>query len=263
MEPVGDLQVALVQTDLFWENSIANLASLEEKLALLTDPVDVIVLPEMFSTGFTMNVRSQAEPMNHTTTRWMKQVSAKTNALLIGSVSVKDGEHYFNRAVCFRPDGSYEYYDKRHLFRMGREHETYTAGVKRILIEWKGRNICPLICHDLRLLVWSRPAAATRYAHLIDVANWPARRSTAWRILLQARAIENQSFTIGVNRIGTDGKGIVHEGGSLAVDFQGKLIADLADQDIVSVVSLSASSLFAYRNDFPAYLDADSFQIIQ
>lgn len=259
MEPVSELKVALVQTDLYWENCVANLASLEEKLAALSEAVDVIILPEMFNTGFTMNARKLAEPLNHTTSRWMRQLSSKTNALLIGSFAVKEDGKFFNRLFCYRPDGTFDYYDKRHLFRMGEENETYTGGQSRLVIDWKGWKICPLVCYDLRFPVWSRNTGDELYDLLIYVANWPAKRSSAWRSLLYARAIENLSYTIGVNRVGVDGNELAYDGSSLAIDFQGSLIEDLQDLDAIRIVTLSKTALQSYRDVFPAYLDADSF----
>lgn len=259
MEPVSELKVALVQTDLYWEDAIANLASLEEKLAALPDFVDVIVLPEMFNTGFTMNAAKLAEPLNHTTSRWMRQMAAKTNALLIGSFAVKEEGKYFNRLFVYKPDGTFQHYNKRHLFRMGKENEIYAGGENRLITEWKGWKICPLVCYDLRFPVWSRNTGSEFYDLLIYVANWPARRSNAWRSLLYARAIENLSYTIGVNRIGVDGNELEYDGSSLAIDFQGRLLDDLEDQEMIQVVTLSKSDLEDYRTAFPAYLDADTF----
>lgn len=261
MEPVSELKVALVQTDLYWENCIANLASLEEKLATLTEAVDIIVLPEMFNTGFTMNAKQLAEPLNHTTSRWMRQMAAKTNALLIGSFAIKEDKKFVNRLFCYRPDGTFNYYDKRHLFRMGKENETYSGGQSRLVIDWKGWRICPLVCYDLRFPVWSRNTGDELYDLLIYVANWPARRSNAWRSLLYARAIENLSYTIGVNRVGIDGNKLAYDGSSLVVDYQGSLIEDLQDLETIRIVTLSKTALENYRKAFPAYLDADSFSL--
>jgi omega-amidase len=261
MEVAMELKVALVQTDLYWENVTANLAALEEKLATLSVSPDVIVLPEMFTTGFTMNAVELAEPVNHTTSRWLSQMAAKTQALVIGSFVIKEEGKYFNRLFSYRPDGTFQFYNKRHLFRMGKENEVYTGGQSRLIIDWKGWKICPLVCYDLRFPVWSRITDTESYDVLIYVANWPAKRSHAWRSLLYARAIENQSYTIGVNRVGIDGNEVEYDGSSLAIDYQGRLIDDLQDQEMIQVVTLSKTDLERYRVAFPAYLDADGFSL--
>lgn len=244
-----------------WENSTANLAILEEKIAFLPEPADVIVLPEMFNTGFSMNVKATAEVLNTTTTRWMKMMAAQTGALLIGSMAVREEKQYFNRLLCVRPDGTYEYYDKRHLFRMGAEHSTFTAGTERLVLNWKGWRICPLVCYDLRFPVWSRQDQKNPFDLLLYVANWPAVRSYAWNTLLRARAIENLSYVVGVNRIGTDGNGVDHKGGSVVVGFLGELITDLGEAEAAKVFHLEKAPLDKYRQSFPAHLDADSFSI--
>lgn len=257
-----DLRVALIQTDLYWENATANLASLEEKIATITEPVDVIVLPEMFTTGFTMNPASVAEPMNLTTTKWIQQMAAQTGAVVTGSFVAKEGTNYFNRLLWVEPSGTYDYYDKRHLFRMAREHESYESGNKRIIKEWKGWRICPLICYDLRFPVWSRNVAL-QYDLLLYVANWPAVRSHVWNTLLQARAIENLSYVVGVNRIGNDGNGIPHTGDSAVVDFKGEVLERTSGEERIIIYTLQKESLTAFRTRFPAHLDADEFMLNQ
>lgn len=256
-----ELAVALIQTDLYWEDTTANLSSLEEKIAQLERAVDIIVLPEMFNSGFTMNT-SVAEPVNLTTTRWMKQIAAHTDALVVGSFAVKEASGYFNRLFAVFPDGSFINYDKRHLFRMGQEHEIYSAGTSRTLISWRGWNILGLVCYDLRFPVWSRNINSDPFDLLIYVANWPARRAHAWNVLLQARAIENQSYVIGVNRVGEDGNGLTYQGDSVVNDFLGEPICSLGSAEQSKIVNLSKKSLEIYRQDFPAYLDADAFQIV-
>lgn len=253
------LAVALIQTDLVWENVTANLATLEEKIAALPEAVNVIVLPEMFSTGFSMNASRLAEVMNVTTTRWMKLIAAQTQALVIGSFQVKEEGNYYNRLLCMRPDGTCDAYDKRHLFRMGAEQETFKPGTLRLIIDWKGWRICPLICYDLRFPVWSRQPAENPYDVLLYVANWPAARAYAWNTLLRARAIENLSYVVGVNRVGTDGNGIAHAGGSLAVDFLGEVLTDLGETECERIVHLIKEPQERHRAAFPALLDADSF----
>jgi omega-amidase len=260
-EPTEHLAVALLQANLYWENPTANLAMLEEQLAMLPAPADLVVLPEMFSTGFSMNAAKVAEAMDLTTTRWMKQMAAKTGAMMIGSFAVREGGRYFNRLLCVRPDGTYEAYDKRHLFRMGQEHDTYTAGTQRLVVEWKGWRICPLVCYDLRFPVWSRNSQTESYDLLLYVANWPARRAYAWQTLLRARAIENLCYVVGVNRVGADGQGIDHTGGSQVLDFLGEPITELGAAEAATVVTISHAPLLTYRQKFPAHLDADPFKL--
>lgn len=255
---VATLSVTLIQTDLYWENVTANLSSLEEKIASLAEVGDVIVLPEMFNTGFTMNT-NVAEPVNLTTTKWMKQIAAQTNALLIGSFAVKEGGNFYNRVFCVRPDGTFVHSDKRHLFSMGNEHLHYSPGTSRLTVNWKGWNICPLICYDLRFPVWSRNLADSAYDILIYVANWPARRNHAWNTLLPARAIENQSYVVGVNRVGKDGNDLEYSGNSVALDFLGEPLALLGRESNAKTVRFSKEELVGYRNAFPALSDADRF----
>ena len=256
------MKIALIQTDLVWQDITANLAILEEKIAALPEPADVIVLPEMFSTGFSMSAPRLAEAMNLATTRWLKMMAAQTQALVIGSFQVKEGGNFYNRLLCVRPEGTYKSYDKRHLFRYGAEHETFTPGSERLVVTWKGWRICPLICYDLRFPVWSRQDAENPYDLLLYVANWPATRVYAWDTLLRARAIENLSYVVGVNRTGSDGNGIAYSGGSLAIDFLGELITDLGEAESVKVVQLAKEPLEKYRSSFPALLDADRFSIL-
>ena len=279
-----DLSVTLIQTDLYWENPTANLANLEEKIALISTQTDLIILPEMFNSGFTMNAKSVAEPMNFTTFKWLRQQAKKANAVITGSFIVKEGDKFFNRLIWMRPDGSYEKYDKRHLFRMGNEHLTFTAGTERIIVELKGWKICPLICYDLRFPVWSRQEgketgereereeretyslltphlSPPSYDLLIYVANWPSARSQVWDILLRARALENQSYCIGVNRVGNDGMGLNYTGNSAIIDFKGNPTFYQQNTEVIHSQSLNYQDLIYFRTKFPAYLDADNFTI--
>lgn len=263
---MDNLTVTLIQTALHWEDAVANLAMFEEKIWQINAPTDLIVLPEMFTTGFTMNAVSLAEPMNLTTFKWMKQQAAQTGAVVTGSYIVKEKEHYFNRLVWMRPDGTFEVYDKRHLFRMAEEHHTYSAGNHKIIVELKGWRICPFICYDLRFPVWSRNTMSGEtlaYDCLIYVANWPQARSHAWRTLLQARAIENLSYVIGVNRVGADGKDIIYSGNSAVINHKGEILFEQANKEQIHRQILDAEELMAFRQKFPAYLDADSFSIGQ
>ena len=255
-----ELKVALVQTDLHWENPTANLAMLEEKIAGMEESVDLIVLPEMFTTGFTMNPAPVAEPMNLTTFKWMRQMASQTGAVITGSYVVREGQNYYNRLLWMQPDGQFDSYDKRHLFRMAREHDHYTAGAKRLIKELKGWKICPLICYDLRFPVWARNVNL-EYDLLLFVANWPSVRRQVWNTLLQARAIENLSYVIGVNRVGEDANAIPYSGDSALVDFKGDVVLRKTDEAGIYIIVLQKEPLTAFRERFPAYLDADDFSI--
>lgn len=258
---MSKLTVTLIQTALYWENPTANRAMLEEKIHQIDNPTDLIVLPEMFTTGFTMNAPAVAEPMNLTTFKWMKQMAAHTQAVVTGSYVVHEAGQYYNRLIWMQPDGTFDYYDKRHLFRMAQEHEHYGAGQRRIVKEWKGFRICPLICYDLRFPVWSRNYPTNSYDVLLYVANWPAVRSVPWQTLLRARAIENLSYVLGVNVVGNDPKGNHYSGDSAVIDFGGQALAAQAGHEAVITQTLDLEALRAFRERFPAYLDADQFEI--
>lgn len=254
------LRITLIQTDLFWENIYANLGMLEEKLMNLNEPTDVIVLPEMFNSGFTNNVTQTAEPMNLTTHRWMKQMAAQANAAVVGSIAIKIGNKFVNRLLWVEPDGTTVHYDKRHLFRMGFENEAYLQGSEILIRQWRGWKICPLICYDLRFPVWSRNVNLA-YDLLLYVASWPAARAYVWQTLLPARAIENLSFVAGVNRIGTDGNATEHMGQSALYDFKGIPQNTPGDNEEILQFTLSKTELDQFREQFPANLDADSFEM--
>ena len=255
------LHLTLLQTSLHWENPTANRAMLEEKIFALPEKTDLIVLPEMFTTGFSMNAKALAEPMNLTTFRWLKQMAAQTDAVVTGSYIVQEKGQFYNRLIWMEPDGSFDVYDKRHLFRMAGEELTYAGGTKRLVKSWRGWNICPLICYDLRFPVWSRNAGL-EYDLLLYVANWPAARSTAWNALLQARAIENLSYVAGVNRVGEDGNGHRYAGDSSVIDPKGEVLFRQNQTETVFQTTLSLDELRAYRERFPANRDADDFRII-
>ncbi|ADB41399.1 nitrilase family protein [Spirosoma linguale] len=272
------MNITLLQTNLYWHDPVANRAMLEERIFNLPDPTDLIVLPEMFTTGFTMDARAVAEPMNLTTFRWMKQMASQTGAVVTGSYVVKENGNFFNRLIWMQPDGQFDTYDKRHLFRMAGEDTVYTAGAQRIVKEWKGWRICPLVCYDLRFPVWSRntpvpphvptdfspsPKPTTfDYDLLLYVANWPAARRNPWNTLLQARAIENLSYVVGVNRVGQDGNGHPYSGDSAVIDFKGEVLFRETDVETVHQQTLSLDELRAFRTKFPANLDADSFTLL-
>ena len=233
----------------------------EEKIWQIDGDVDVIILPEMFNTGFSMDNLSLAEPMNLTTFKWMKQMAAQTKALLLGSFMVKEEGKWYNRLVWMQPNGEFSTYDKRHLFRLMNEDDRYEAGQKVLVKNWKGWNICPMICYDLRFPAWSRNINLS-YDLLIYIANWPVPRLNAWDTLLQARAIENLSYCVGVNRIGKDGNDVPFHGHSAAIDFKGNVIAHLGQADKIETVTLEKPPLEAFREKFPVHLDADKFQLL-
>ena len=254
-----DLKVALIQTDIYWKSIQANLAMLEEKLWQITEPVDLIVLPEMFQTGFTMDVADVAEPMNFTTFKWMKQMAAQKKAVVTGSYIVKDKGNAYNRLIWMQPDGEFKTYDKRHLFRMADEDKDFTMGQQRLIVEWKGWKISPLICYDLRFPVWSRNRNF-EYDLMLYVANWPGSRTHIWDTLLQARSIENLAYSIGVNRVGKDGMDIDYNGHTGAYSPKGETLAYTEEEETI-ILTLSYENLKAFRERFPANLDADDFEI--
>lgn len=257
-----NLRVTLIQSELHWQDKAANLAMFEEKIWQIKETTDLIILPEMFTTGFTMEAKKMSEPMNLTTFKWMKQMAAQTQAVITGSYIVVAGGKYYNRMLWMEPDGQFDYYDKRHLFRMADEHKIFSAGQRQVIKTWKGWKIMPLICYDLRFPVWSRNVNLA-YDLSIFVANWPKVRRSAWNVLLQARAIENLCYTIGVNRVGLDGKDIAYSGDSAVVDFKGNHLFQQANEEIIQTLSLDKSALERYRMKFPAHQDADSFRILE
>ena len=253
-----DLKVTLIQSDIYWQQVEANLAMFEEKIWSFDEATDIIVLPEMFNTGFSMDT-SMAEPMNLTTFKWMKQMADQKQAVVTGSYIVKEAGKVFNRLVWMQPDGDFKTYDKRHLFRMAGEHNHFDYGDQRLIVNWKGWNICPLICYDLRFPVWSRNQGL-EYDLILYVANWPAVRIAAWDALLKARAIENLAFAVGVNRVGEDANGIQYNGHSSAYDAKGGELA-MSEEDTIMHVILHAEEIKHYRTKFPADLDGDEFEI--
>ena len=261
-----NLKVTTIQSDLHWENVNANLNMFAEKIALITDETDIIVLPEMFNTGFSMNSEKLAEAMDGKTIVWMKAQAKKSNAVIVGSLIVKENKNYYNRLVWVLPDAEILTYDKRHLFRMAGEHNYFTAGTERIIIEYKGWRICPLICYDLRFPVWTRNVSDNQnpaYDCLIYIANWLAARKAPWNKLLEARAIENQCYVVGVNRIGVDGTEKPYCGNSVVINPKGEPILTIPEnENYIATTNLSLDQLNDFRKVFPVGMDGDDFEII-
>lgn len=261
-----DLKFTLIQSEIHWEDPEANLSMFEEKIWQISGSTDVIVLPEMFTTGFTMSAPKMAEHMNMRTFKWMKQMADQTGALILGSYIVTVHDRYYNRLLWMEPGGNFKTYDKRHLFRMSNENKTYSQGESLLISTWKGWRICPLICYDLRFPVWSRnrwDAALKRpsYDVAVYVANWPTTRSDAWDTLLKARAIENLSYVVAVNRVGQDGNGIEYDGHSAVISPKGEVIFSNESVEAIRTLELNANALHAFRDRFPAHLDSDEFTI--
>lgn len=259
------LTITTIQTDLHWEDKAANLRHFEERIFSLSGPAEVVVLPEMFSTGFSMRPEALAEKMDGPTISWMRDVAARKKIILTGSIIAEDEGYYFNRLVWMLPNGQYGCYDKRHRFAYAGEDACYTAGSKRLIASVKGWRVLLLVCYDLRFPVWSRQHPSEGQDHeydlIIYVANWPERRSHAWKTLLQARAIENQSYVVGVNRTGDDGHAIRHSGDSMIVDPLGEVVYHAADRDEVFTLTLQKDDLTRIRDRFPFWKDADKFSI--
>ncbi|AVO52044.1 amidohydrolase [Ectopseudomonas mendocina] len=257
MNNKSDLELALIQTTLVWHDPAANR---EHFQALLEQArgADLVILPEMFSTGFSMESAALAESEDGPTSSWLREQAQRIDAVVCGSLIIQaaDGS-YRNRLLWARPDGTLAHYDKRHLFRMAGEHKHYSAGDVQVVLELKGWRVRPLICYDLRFPVWSRDAGGTDL--LLYTANWPGARRLHWNRLLPARAIENLCYVAAVNRVGQDGKGHGYTGDSQVLDFQGEALLTAGDGDGVFRARLSSEALAAYRERFPAYLDADVF----
>jgi omega-amidase len=260
---VSDLTVSFVQASLQWHNPAANRLELQRHIDEISLSPDLIVLPEMFTTGFSMNASQLAEPMDGPTVAWLQEVAAARNAVITGSIIIEEDGHYYNRLLWVRPDGSLSYYNKRHLFTMANEHHTYTAGTERLIEEWRGWRICPLVCYDLRFPVWSRNSADQPYDLLLYVANWPTARRTAWMTLLRARAIENVAYTMGVNCVGIDGNSHAYSGDSALLDMRGEYLVEVGNQETGITRSLRYADLVAFRERFPALHDADPFELTQ
>ena len=251
--------ITLVQTALDWEDPAANRSRFDTLLASV-GATDLIVLPEMFSTGFSMASARLAEPPAGETFNWMADTARAHNAAVCGSLITSDCGKHFNRFYLVRPDGSHAQYDKRHLFRMGEENENYSAGNDRLTIDLGDARLFPQVCYDLRFPVFSRNDIG--FDIMIYVANWPAPRREHWRTLLRARAIENLCYVVGVNRIGRDGNNVDHAGDSAVIDFRGDTMADLGDSTGCRTLHVDLDALREYREAFPAWKDADQFSLV-
>ena len=261
---MSTLTITTIQSDLLWEEKSANLRLLEQKISAIPEKTEIVILPEMFSTGFSMNTAQLAETMDGETISWMKKVSNENGVILTGSLIIEEEGKYFNRLIWMLPSGQYGHYDKRHLFAYGEEDQHYSPGNKRLIASVKGWKINLLICYDLRFPVWARQQLKTdeaEYDVLIYVANWPERRSHAWKTLLCARAIENQCYVVGVNRTGNDGNNIYYSGNSLVIDPLGQVLYHMADAEDVFTITLQKEKLEEVRTKFPFWKDADDFKI--
>ncbi|MFT7131254.1 MAG: omega-amidase [Gammaproteobacteria bacterium] len=255
----SDLNLTQIQSSLYWQDPQANRDHFEKILDENTVSTDLVVLPEMFTTGFTMSPESLAEAANGPSVSWLREQAIRRNIAICGSVVIEEQGHYYNRFVWTNPDGGQVFYDKRHLFRMANEHEHYAAGTDRVVVSYRGWRILLQVCYDLRFPVFSRNR--NDYDLAIYVANWPAVRRHPWRILLQARAIENLCYVSGVNRVGADGNGVKHSGDSMLVDFKGETVIDRpAYEPYCETQALSWQKLQDFRRKFPAWRDADKFQ---
>ncbi|MFT4152381.1 amidohydrolase [Parafilimonas sp.] len=273
------LTCTLIQSKLYWQDAAANRQMFAEKINAIQQKTEVVILPEMFSTGFSMQPEKFAETMDGDTVAWMKKTAASKKIIIVGSLMIKapslleraQGEAFYNRLIWMLPNGDYGYYDKRHLFAYGDEHKHYTAGNKRLIASVKGWKINLQVCYDLRFPVWARQSLPLHlwsgtggegeYDVLIYVANWPERRAAAWKTLLQARAIENQCYVIGVNRIGDDGNGIYHSGDSMVIDPLGEILYHKKDEEDIFTVELNKKHLESVRTKLPFLKDADRFII--
>jgi predicted amidohydrolase len=261
---MSSLTITLIQSLLHWENKAANLQMLEQKINSIKEKTEVVILPEMFSTGFSMKPAALAESMDGETVKWMSKLAAEKKIILTGSFIAEDSGRYYNRLVWMLPNGQFGVYDKRHLFAFAGEDKHYTAGAKRLIASAKGWKINLQVCYDLRFPAWARQQSGKgdpEYDIIIYVANWPERRSHAWKTLLQARAIENQCYVIGVNRVGNDGNNIYHSGDSMVIDPMGEVLYHKKDEEDIFTIQLDKAHLQAVRDKLPFLRDADDFII--
>lgn len=267
---MSTLTITTIQTNLHWEDKAANLQMLEQKINNIVTTTEIVVLPEMFSTGFSMQPEKLAEAMDGETVQWMKKMAVSKKVILTGSVIIEEKGNYFNRLIWMLPNGQYGIYDKRHRFAYAGEDDHYTAGTKRLITSVNGWKINLLVCYDLRFPVWARQTPAPmgevgrgpEYDVLIYVANWPERRIHAWKTLLQARAIENQCYVAGVNRVGNDGNDISYSGESMVIDPMGEALYYKKGEEDIFTVTLDKRHLNTIREKFPFWKDADDFQLL-
>jgi predicted amidohydrolase len=253
------MKIALIQSSLFWENQTANRNYFEKKINAIAEKVDLIVLPEMFTTGFTMNPSAVAETMQGETISWLQSLAKTNNSAITGSLVIKENNNFYNRLVFVFPSGEIQFYDKRHLFTLAGEDKVYTSGNQKLIVDYLGWKICPLICYDLRFPVFARNIED--YDVLIYVANWPKPRINAWDILLKARSVENMCYTIGLNRIGLDDNNLEYVGHSQTVDFLGNYILEPQEFVGVFIVELNKEKLLETRNKLGFLNDRDSFEL--
>jgi omega-amidase len=257
---MDNLKVTVYQGYLFWENIAKNLQNISLRLSNIRERTNLIILPEMFNTGFSMNAGALGEEMGGKTMTWMNDTAKKYDCVVTGSLIIKENGKFYNRLIWMRPDGTYEHYDKRHLFALGKEHNTYTAGTKKLIVELNGWKICPMICYDLRFPVWMRNVDED-YDVLMIVANWPERRALHWRTLIPARAVENQSYVIAVNRVGHDGNEVYHSGDSTCISPNGDVVYYKRDEEDVYTFSIIHDEVEKTRRALPFLKDADKFTL--
>lgn len=256
------MRLSVIQSSLHWQNPDANRLMFAQKLEGLRGQTDLVVLPEMFTTGFSMNAAHLAEPMDGATVKWMRAMANDLNAAVVGSFICLENDRYYNRLIFMFPNGSFEYYDKKHLFSLAGEHENFATNNKKLVVEWQGFKIRPLVCYDLRFPVWSRNAPNDPYDLLLYVANWPSRRAHHWKSLLVARAIENQCFVTGVNIFGADGNGLEYSGDTTVVDFSGQVNLQISGKEGIHTTELFLEELQQYRRQLPFLADADVFELL-
>jgi len=255
-----ELKVALIQSNLIWENPTLNRANFSKKIESLSESADLIILPEMFTTGFTMNAIEVAETMEGETVKWMQDMAKTSNAVITGSIIISEDNTYYNRLLFVYPTGEIEIYNKRHTFTLVGEDKVYTAGTKKLIVNYKGWNICPLICYDLRFPVWSRNIE--NYDVLLYVANWPKPRVNAWDALLKARAIENMSYCIGVNRVGLDASNYAYSGSSAVYNVLGEKISNIKlNVEEIEIIILNKTHLKTSREKLRFLDDKDCFNL--
>ena len=253
------MKIALIQSNLYWEDASKNRNNFESKINQVNSEVNLIVLPEMFSTGFTMNASAVAETMQGETVLWMQSIATQKNAAITGSVVIVENEKYYNRMLFVFPSGEIQYYNKRHLFSLAGEDQTYTSGTQKVVIDYLNWKICLQVCYDLRFPVFARNVE--NYDLLLYIANWPKIRTNAWDILLKARAVENLSYVVGVNRIGLDAHNYEHIGHSQAVDFLGNYILEPQETEGVFIVELEKNAMLKTRKKLDFLSDKDVFEI--